>query len=91
MVGRVTLEEAATHPRRNSMTRFVGMGPKLAVDVSVHRLEPGMTLLLCTDGLHQMLRYGQTLEVVQGATSMGQASSRLVTLANERVAWTTLR
>lgn len=49
--GRLTAEEAAGHPRRNVLTRSIGMDPEVAVDVRPLDLTPGDRLLLCSDGL----------------------------------------
>lgn len=49
--GRMTREEAAQNPYRHVITRAIGIAPDVEVDTSLHHLEPGDTILLCTDGL----------------------------------------
>jgi adenylate cyclase len=53
--GRLTPAEAANHPRRNVVTRALGFQERLEVDLFVHDLVPGDTLMLCTDGLTREL------------------------------------
>jgi serine/threonine protein phosphatase PrpC len=54
-VGAITEEEIYTHPRRNEITR--NMGFRLTVQPDFYQLDllPGDTLLLCCDGLWEML------------------------------------
>jgi protein phosphatase len=67
------------------ITNVVG-GPKAGLHAEVHRmtLEPGDTLVLCTDGLTGMVTDDQIATVVQGSTTPRAASEELVRLANER-------
>jgi protein phosphatase len=80
----MTEEQARVDPRRNVITRSVGVAETVEIDAfKLDRpLEPGDTLLLCSDGL-----YGQlTAEELAGAMAvadLGEASQRLITLANE--------
>ena len=45
-------EDVATFPRRNEITRCIGMGPDMTPTIDVRSLEPGDRLLFCSDGLH---------------------------------------
>ena len=49
--GLITDEQAARHPRRNILTRAVGVDPKLKLDAIVDQLEANDKFLLCSDGL----------------------------------------
>jgi len=53
--GRLSAEEAASHPRRNVVTRALGMQDHVEVDLFEHHLEADETVLLCTDGLTREL------------------------------------
>lgn len=53
--GLLTREEAAIHPRRNALTRAVGIDPAIEPDYTFAPLQPGDLLLLCTDGLTKMI------------------------------------
>lgn len=53
--GTITPEEARVHPRKNMLTRAVGVAPQLKVDTGSFALQPGDQLLLATDGLMKHL------------------------------------
>ena len=53
--GSISLDESIHHPRRNVLTRALGLPDYLQPDVTVHSLCEGDRLLLCSDGLHGML------------------------------------
>jgi serine/threonine protein phosphatase PrpC len=44
-------ESARDHPLKNRLSRAVGVAPKVDVEISELRSEPGDRVLLCTDGL----------------------------------------
>ena len=83
--GLVQPQDAGGHPFRHVITNVVG-GPKQGLHAEVHRvgLEPGDTLLLCTDGLTGMLPDGQIAAVLQSSATAEAASLELVRLANEQ-------
>ncbi|MCL1952529.1 MAG: Stp1/IreP family PP2C-type Ser/Thr phosphatase [Oscillospiraceae bacterium] len=49
--GQITEDEARAHPRRNLITRALGVAETLEADYCEEELPPGSVLLLCTDGL----------------------------------------
>ncbi len=49
--GRLTEDEARNHPQRNMVTRALGIGPDIDVDVFDIVVEPGDRIVLCSDGL----------------------------------------
>lgn len=53
-LGRITPEEAETHPHRHLITRVLGLGP-IAVDTFDLDLREGDRLLFCSDGLTTMV------------------------------------
>ena len=53
--GEITPAEARTHPRRNVITRALGVNELVPCDVFTPKLQPGDMLLLCSDGLTNML------------------------------------
>ncbi|MBQ3657253.1 MAG: Stp1/IreP family PP2C-type Ser/Thr phosphatase [Bacteroidales bacterium] len=56
--GQITPEEAEHHPRKNELTRVMGMYPPCKAHVCTTALEAGKgdLLLLCTDGLYNMVK-----------------------------------
>ena len=53
--GEITPEQARIHPRKNLITRALGVDESLKVDFTVEDLEGDETLLICTDGLSNMI------------------------------------
>ena len=53
--GRITAEDARTHPQKNLITRAVGVEPSVEGDLFEARLDKNEVLLLCSDGLTNML------------------------------------
>lgn len=53
--GQITAEEAERHPRRNVLIRALGTDKEVQVDMNEAALEAGDILLLCSDGLTNML------------------------------------
>lgn len=54
-MGRLTPEEALSHPRRHQLTRGVGVEDTIDIDVMSISAQPGDRLLLCSDGLSNEL------------------------------------
>ena len=82
--GEITEEEARRHPKRNMLTRAVGVAGELAVDTGRMELSPGDVLLLATDGLTNMVTDDAIRELLlAGAGSEGDMASRLVARAVE--------
>ena len=78
--------EAVKHdPRRNVVTRSVGIGPVVDVDVTpvFTAIEPGDTLLVCTDGLHGQVSDEELAKLASGR-SPAECCEHLIRLANER-------
>ena len=62
--GRLTAEEAATHPQRNILTRAVGIGAEVEVDrFPIPEPEVGDRFLLCSDGLFNELSEDEILDI----------------------------
>lgn len=55
--GKITEEEAAAHPRKNLITRAMGVDPKLQAEYTNCTVTPGDILLICTDGLSNMVSH----------------------------------
>jgi protein phosphatase len=68
---------------RNILTRSVGGMPELHVDVYEHQLAPGDTMLLCSDGLSDMVRHEQILEAVASGDRCDRLVNEMIQLAND--------
>ena len=53
--GELTQAEAVGHPQRHILTRALGMGPGLRIDAFCRPVAPGDLLLLCSDGLFNLV------------------------------------
>lgn len=82
-VGRITAEEARRHHLRHVITRCLGTEPQVDVDVQEIRLRSGDYVVLCTDGLSDMVSDGLIKDVVIDVREPVEACGRLVDLANE--------
>lgn len=82
-VGQITPEEARHHPQKSVIYRVIGDNAELAVDVFDVLLSPGEALLLCSDGLSDMLVDDVIWRVWREAVSPQAACDRLVTLAKD--------
>lgn len=81
--GKLTEEEAFVHPKRNQLLRAVGIKEQVIVDISQEEVLLGDVYLLCSDGLHGLLRDAELLEILE-SESGEKVSDRLVHAANER-------
>jgi len=64
--GATTREQARTHPKRNIITRAIGLDPKTEIDKSVMTLAEGDLILLCSDGLNSMIPDEDIHQVLTG-------------------------
>lgn len=82
--GSITPEQAMTHPKRNVITRAVGVSEDLAVDTGHFRAEPQDILLLCSDGLTTVLPESELCALLLHAVPAGKdAAQYLVSRAIE--------
>jgi protein phosphatase len=81
--GKLSAEEAETHPQRSVITRAVGTDPDVDVDTFTIPAETGDLFLLCSDGLTDMVDEETILELVErNRTDMDAALRALVKAAN---------
>ncbi len=80
--GLIQPEERYTHPQRNQIFRSIGNDAEIEVDMFVQRLAPGMRLLLCSDGLWEMVRDDEIAHILAETPDLQQACDALVAAAN---------
>jgi serine/threonine protein phosphatase PrpC len=80
--GEITEEQARRHPRKNIITRAMGPDRKPKADIYPFTMEPGQKLLLCSDGLSNMLEEGQMEEILTGG-DLETVCKNLICAANE--------
>ena len=71
-------------PRRNVITRAVGVGPKVEPDCRTVPFPLGARLLLCTDGLSNTLTEGQMHDLCRSSRDAKQICGRLIAAALAR-------
>ena len=81
--GLITKEEAREHPDKNIITRVLGIGPEVEVDFFDIHLKDNSILLLCSDGLSNMVSDEDIWRIVNTSRELKEAGMRLVSLANE--------
>ena len=75
-------EEAFTHPERNIVTRYVGMAE--AVEYDTYRVRVGGVLLLCSDGLTDMLMDREIEAIMKMGEGLDETAELLIEAANRR-------
>ena len=63
--GNITAEEARTHPNRNLITRALGVSANIVPEYNRCEIETGDILLLCTDGLTNMVADDDIAQVLR--------------------------
>ena len=80
--GRISPDEAETHPQRNVVMRVLGdFDVDLTPDMSVREARPGDRWLLCSDGLSGFVPLEQITQVLAECESPEEAADLLITLA----------
>ena len=82
--GKLTEEQAETHPQRSVITRALGPEPSVEVDVDAFPARDGDVFLLCSDGLTSMVHEPQLKELLADrGRSLEQTGRTLIAAANE--------
>lgn len=82
-LGKITPEQAAAHPARHQLSRFVGMEGRAVAEVSTLKPKRGARLLLCSDGLTNMLADEAIRRSLVAEPEPEAATVRLIKEANE--------
>lgn len=83
-MGGIDREAARNHPDKNIITRAVGVSEQVLVDFFTVELTKQDTILLCSDGLTNMLDDEEILMIVRGQRDVVEKAQQLVRMANER-------
>jgi len=81
--GTITPEEALHHPQKNIILRALGTAKTVEADVFHEKLKEGDSLLLCSDGLTNMVDEETVFGIITEEKNPEKSAVRLVQLANE--------
>ncbi len=81
--GEITEEDASQHPGKGQLTYYIGMAGSPKPDISSLNLQKGDILLLCSDGLTNMLNEAVILDVTTRSASLDECCDTLVSFAND--------
>jgi protein phosphatase len=82
--GKLTPEQASHHPKRNILTRVMGTSLSKEFDGNPYILEDDCAVLLCSDGLTNMLDDGLLFTIINRDETVNQRARALVEEANNR-------
>ena len=82
-MGQLTKEEARIHPDKNIITRAVGAGATVQVDFFVVDIHQGDKLLMCSDGLTNMVEDWEILKIADGDGTVEERAWELIRVAND--------
>lgn len=76
--GKITDSEAFTHPKRNMLLQALGVEEEIRTDIIHFAVEANDLLLLCSDGLSDMLRDEEISRILQRTDDVDAAAEMLV-------------
>lgn len=82
-LGEMDKADAKDHPDKNIITRAVGVMPEIAVDFFEVELKPGDQILMCSDGLTNMIEDDEIRKIVLGQRDIVEKAEKLIETANE--------
>ncbi len=82
-MGGLEREAARNHPEKNIITRAIGADRTVEVDFFTVDLNKGDIILMCSDGLTNMLEDKEIFEIIHGQKDIRLAAEALVKAAND--------
>jgi protein phosphatase len=80
--GLITPEQAAYSSHKNLVTRALGVEDTVLLETHLHDLQPGDLILMCSDGLSDMIDDEEIAAVLQSTHELPAAGAALVAAAN---------
>ena len=81
-LGGIKAEEAKNHPDKNIITWAIGVKEDVEADIYEYRLKKGDVILMCTDGLSNMVEDEDMFDIVKGSRDVVEAVEMLIEKAN---------
>ncbi len=82
--GSLKREEARSNEKKNIITRAVGAKNEIQADIYVEECKPGDLLLLCSDGLTNMLEDEEIRMIIKRQRDLIEMAEKLIEAANDR-------
>ncbi len=79
--GRITEEEATTHPQRSLLMRALGSGDRVEPDLSIREVRAGDRYLICSDGLSGVVSHQTMEDTLAGYQGPHETVQELIQLA----------
>ena len=81
-VGSIAANEARLHPDKNIITRAIGAAKDVDIDFFEVELKKGDIILMCTDGLTNMVEDDEICRIARSAKDVAQIAEELIKMAN---------
>ena len=82
-IGEINREQARNHPDKNIITRAIGARYRVSIDFFDMRLEPGDVILMCSDGLSNMLEDKEIEDIIKDGRDLPETALALIGKANQ--------
>lgn len=76
--GTITRDDARNHPQKNVITRAIGTDSSVEADIYEFSIENGDILLLCSDGLVNMVEDEKILSIIKKTRKFEQTADKLI-------------
>lgn len=83
-MGQIDEQEARRRPDKNIITRAIGISDVIHADFFKSKVKDNEYVLLCSDGLSNMLEDSEMLSAVTGIAPLEKKTSMLIDLANQK-------
>lgn len=81
-MGGLERSQARSHPDKNIITRAIGARDTVEIDFFNEEVKPGDMIMLCSDGLTNMLEDEEIFEIVKNEDSIADKAEELIGVAN---------
>lgn len=81
-LGEIAREDARNHPDKNIITRAIGASDEVVIDFFERNIEPSDILLICSDGLTNMIEDKEIKEIITKQNALEEKARELVENAN---------
>ena len=83
LAGTLDQKKARTHPDKNVITRAIGAEDTLEIDFFREKVSEGNIVLMCSDGLTNMVEDSEIEEILGSSRSLEDAGGKLLAKAND--------